>query len=165
MRLLSVRLIISLIVGVTLVSLCSSGYEVWVGKRNLRHDLQRRAEVLAESLAGNVGRDIERGALQTLRRTVQHFAHRENLMGMAVYDPQGHIIAVTNDLASTMGQAPPVVLDALKENHEADAFQRLADQPVNICVVPLHSQEKFLGALAVVHDARYIRAQSLQHLA
>jgi alpha,alpha-trehalose-phosphate synthase [UDP-forming] len=161
MRLLNVRLIVSLIVGVMLVSLCSSWYEVWVGKRNLRGDLQRRAEVLAESLAGNVGRDIDRGAVQTLRKTVQHFAHRENLMGIAVYDPQGHVIAVTNDLASTMGQTPPVVLEALKQEHEADAFQRLADQPVNICVVPLRSPEKFLGALAVVHDARYIRAQSL----
>jgi trehalose 6-phosphate synthase len=161
MRLLSVRLIISLIVGVMLVSLCSSGYEVWVGKRNLRRDLQRRAEVLAESLAGNVGRDIDRGAFQTLRKTVQRFAHRENLMGIAVYDPQGHVIAVTNDLVTTMEQAPPVVLDALKGSHEASAFQRLADQPVNICVVPLRSPEKFLGALAVVHDARYIREQSL----
>src|SRR5579864_2323885 len=161
MRLLSVRLIISLIVGVTLVSLCSSWYEVWAGKHNLRRDLQRRAEVLAESLAGNVGRDIDRGAFQTLRKTVQRFAHRENLMGIAVYDPQGHIIAVTTDLVSTMEQAPPVVLDALKENHEADAFQRLADEPVNICVVPLRSPERFLGVLAVVHDARYIRAQSL----
>jgi len=161
MRLLSVRLIISLIVGVMLVSLCSSWYEVWAGKRNLRRDLQRRAEVLAESLAGNVGRDIDRGAVQTLRKTVQHFAHRENLMGIAVYDPQGHVIAVTSDLALTMTQAPPVVLDALKQDHEANAFQRLADHPVDICVVPLRSPDKFLGALAVVHDASYIREQSL----
>lgn len=33
---------------------------------------------------------------------------------------------------------------------------------MNICVVPLFNQEKFLGALAVVHDARYIRAQGLR---
>jgi hypothetical protein len=51
MQLLSARFIISLVVGVTpvgvtLVSLCSSGYEVLVGKRNLRRGLQRRAEVL-----------------------------------------------------------------------------------------------------------------------
>jgi trehalose 6-phosphate synthase len=162
MRLLSARLIISLIVGVMLVSLCASGYEVWVGKRSLRRDLQRRAEVLAESLAGNVERDIERGAFQTLRKTVQRFAHRENLIGMAVYDPQGHVIAITSDLAPRMGQAPPVVLDTLKDNHEADAFQRLSDQPVHICVLPLYSPDKFLGALAIVHDAGYIRAQSLR---
>jgi alpha,alpha-trehalose-phosphate synthase [UDP-forming] len=162
MRLLSARLIISLIVGVTLVSLCSSAYEVWVGKRNLRRDLQRRAEVLAESLAGNVERDLDRGAVQTLRRTVQRFANRENLIGLAVYDPQGHIVAITSDLAPRMGQAPPVVAEALKENHGEDVFQRLADQPVHISVIPLHSPDKSLGALAIVHDARYIRAQSLR---
>ncbi len=162
MRLLSARLIISLIVGVLLVSLCASGYEVWVSKRSLRRDLQRRAEVLAESLAGNVERDIERGAFQTLRKTVQRFAHRENLIGMAVYDPQGHVVAITDDLAPKMGEAPPIVLDTLKDNHEADAFQRLSDQPVHICVLPLYSPDKFLGALAIVHDAGYIRAQSLR---
>src|SRR3984893_2341566 len=144
-----------------LVSLCSSGYEVWIGKRSLRRDMQRRAEVLAESLARTVERDIEKGGSQTLRKTVQRFANRENLMGMAVYDPQGHAIAITTDLAAKMGDAPPVVLETLKENHAADAFQRLADQPVHIAVIPLYSPDKFLGALAVVHDASYIRAQSL----
>ena len=162
MRWLSARLIVSLIVGVMLVSLCSSGYEVWIGKRNLRRDLQRRAEVLGESLAGNVEKDMEKGAVQTLRKTVRRFANRENLMGLAVYDPQGHIVAVTDDLAAKMAEAPPVVQETLKQNHEASVFQRLADQPVNICVLPLHSQDKFLGALAIVHDARYIRAQSIR---
>ena len=162
MRLLSVRLIVSLIVGVMLVSLCSSGYEVWAVKRSLRRDLQRRSAVLAESLAGSVERDIEKGNLQTLRKTVQRFANRENLIGMAVYDPQGRVIAITNDLAPKMGQPQPVVLETLKENGEADAFQRLADKPVHIAVIPLYSLDKFLGALAVVHDAGYIRDQSMR---
>src|SRR5579859_5635189 len=170
MRLLSARLIISLIVGVTLVSLFTSGYEVLVGKRNLRRDLQRRAEVLGESLAGNVDRDIEKGAMQTLQRTVQRFANRENLMGLAVYSPDGHVIAVTPELGPRMNDAPPIVLESLKEDHEADVFQTLGDAHVHICVLPLHSQDKLLegsqdklqGALAIVHDAGYIRAQSLR---
>ena len=170
MRLLSARLIVSLIVGVTLVSLCSSGYEVLVGKRSLRRDLQRRAEVLGESLAGNVDRDIEKGALQTLQRTVQRFANRENLMGLAVYSPDRHIIAVTPELAAHMNDAPSAVVETLKEDHETDAFQKLGDARVHICVLPLHSQDKILdgnrdkllGALAIVHDAGYIRAQSLR---
>src|SRR5208283_733307 len=162
MRLLSARLIISLVVGVTLVSLCSSGYEVFVVKRSLRRDLQRRAEVLGESLAGNVDRDIEKGTRQTLQRTVQHFANREHLKGLAVYDPAGHVIAVTTDLASQMNEAPTIVQQTLKENHESEVFQKLGDLRVHICVLPLHSPDKFLGALAIVHDAEYIRAQSLR---
>jgi len=54
MRLLSARLIVSLILGVTLVSLLSSYIEVRGEQRRLRRDLGRRAEVLGESLAGNV---------------------------------------------------------------------------------------------------------------
>src|SRR3984893_5182730 len=81
---------------------------------------------------------------------------------MAVYDPQGHVIAITNDLAPRMAETPPVVLATLKDNHQGDAFQRLSDQPVHICVLPLYSPDKFLGALAIVHDAGYIRAQSLR---
>ncbi len=167
MRLLSARLIISLVIGVTLVSLCSAGYEVWVGKRNMKRDLQRRAEILGESLAGNVDEDIEKGALKTLQRMIQKFAHRETLMGLAVYDPAGHVIAVANELAPRMDQAPPVVTQALKDQHEVDAFQKLGDSRVYICVLPLRGQnkseqEEFLGVLAVVHDAGYIRAQTLR---
>ena len=60
MRLLSIRLIVSLIVCITLVSLSSSYYEVLGEKRGLRQDLERRAEVLGESLAGNVERGLEK---------------------------------------------------------------------------------------------------------
>ena len=77
MRLLSARLIVSLIVGVTLVSLSSSYYEVLVEKQGLRKDLERRAEVLGESLARNVERDLERDAQHTLQRTVEQFAQNQ----------------------------------------------------------------------------------------
>jgi len=161
MRLLSARLIVSLIIGVTMVSLFSSYYEVLVQKRALKRDLQRRAEVLGESLARNVERDLERNAVQTLQRTVQRFANRENLDGLAVYDTSGHIVAVTSALATRMDTAPPVVSQALHEDHQADVFQKLERDSVHICALPLHSPDKLLGALAIVHDAGYIRAQSL----
>ncbi len=162
MRLLSARLIIALIVGVILVSLSSSEYEVLSTKRNLRRDMQRRAEVLGESIAGNVERELERNATKTLRRTVQRFANRENLMGLAIYDPQGHIVAVTSDLGPSLTSMPPVVKQSLQESTELDAFQKLGDQHVHICAVPLRSPDKFLGTLAVVHDAESIRAQGLR---
>src|SRR5579859_318219 len=145
MRLLSVRLIVSLVVGVTLVSLGTSGYEALVAKRNLRRDLQRRASVLAESLAGNVDRDLERGALQTLRRTVQRFANRENLIGLAVYDSQGHVIAVTKELESRIPTTPPIVQQSLRENQELDVFETPGSERVYIRSVPLRSPDKFLG--------------------
>lgn len=162
MRLLSARLIISLIIGVTLVSLCSSYYEVLVETRSLRRDLQRRAEVLGESLARNVERDLARGSIQTLQRTVQRFGNREHLAGLAVYNPEGQMIAATTDLAPRMNTAPLVVSQALMNDHGADVFQKLGPASVHIYALPLHDQEKLIGGLAIVHDAGYIRAQSLR---
>ena len=54
MRLLSVRLIVSLIVGITLVSLGFSYYEVLREKRGLRTHLERNSEELGESIALNL---------------------------------------------------------------------------------------------------------------
>jgi len=162
MRLLSARLIVSLIVGVTLVSLCSSYYQVLVQKRGLRKDLQHRAEVLSESLARNVERDLERDAQRTLDRTVQHFANREHLMGLAVYDAGGHSIAITASLESLMATAPVVVFEALRANQGRDAFLRLGGAPVHIYALPLHRGDELIGGLAIVHDEEYIHAESLR---
>jgi len=162
MRLLSARLIVSLILGVTLVSLCSSSYQVIVLKRGLRRDLQRRAEVLGESLGRNVERDLERDSKTSLQQTVQRFANRENLAGLAVYDPQGHPIAITTSLAAPMSSAPAVVLQSLKEDRGADAFLKIEGESVHIYALPLHRAETVIGSLAIVHDAAYIHAQSLR---
>src|SRR5271169_918209 len=160
MRLLSARLIVSLIVGVTLVSLCSSYYQVLVQSRGLQKDLQRRSEVLGESLAKNVERDLDRDAQHTLQRTVQQFANREHLAGLAVYDPQGHPIAVTTNLQPLMASAPAIVLQGLKDDHDTSAFLRIGTTRVHIYARPLHRGDDLIGILAIVHDSEYIRGES-----
>jgi alpha,alpha-trehalose-phosphate synthase [UDP-forming] len=162
MRLLSARLIVSLIVGVTLVSLCTSYYQVIVLKRGLRKDLQHRAEVLGESLAGNVERDLGHDAHQTLQKTVERFANREHLTGLAVYDPQGTPIAVTAELQPIMTSAPAVVQQALKQNQGADAFLKMGNASLHVYALPLHHADVVIGCLAIVHDTGYIHAESLR---
>jgi trehalose 6-phosphate synthase len=162
MRLLSVRLIVSLIVGVTLVSLSTSYYQVLVQQRGLRKDLQRRAEVLGESLARNVERDLDRDAPHALQRTVQQFANREHLAGLAVYDLQGHPIAVTTTLEPLMASAPAIVLQSIQQNHDTDAFLRMGIASVHIYALPLHRGDELIGSLAIVHDTGYIHSESLR---
>jgi alpha,alpha-trehalose-phosphate synthase [UDP-forming] len=162
MRLLSARLIVSLIIGITLVSLCTSYYQVMVLNRGLQKDLERRAEVLGESLGRNVERDLERDAQHTLQKTVQQFANREHLAGLAVYDPQGNPIAVTSSIVPLMASAPAVVLQSLKENHDASAFLRIGSASIHVYALPLHRGDDVIGILAIVHDSGYIRGESLR---
>ena len=161
MRLLSIRLIVSLIVGITLVSLASSYYEALAEKRGLRGDLERRAEVLSESLAGNVERDLEKASVQDLQRVVEHFGNREHLSGLAIYDRQGVLRAVTPELASTLTTVPSVMSRALHDNHGVGAFQRVGDASLHIYALPLRQHDEIIGGLVIVHDASYIRAESL----
>jgi trehalose 6-phosphate synthase len=162
MRLLSARLIVSLIIGITLVSLCTSYYQARVLNQGLQKDLQRRAEVLGESLSSNVEHDLQRDAQKTLRRTVQQFANREHLAGLAVYDPQGQPLAVTTSIAPLMTSAPAIVLQSLKENRNTDAFVRMGSASLHIYAAPLHQGDQLIGSLAIVHDSGYIRQESLR---
>jgi len=127
MRLLSVRLIVSLIVGITLASLGFSYYQVVGEKRGLRSDLERRAEVLAESVAGNVEKSWESGSERGLQRLVQRFGNREHLLGVAVYDRQGKVVAITSELGQVLKTMPPQVNQAMTDRRGESAFVRLGN--------------------------------------
>jgi trehalose-6-phosphate synthase len=160
MRLLSTRLIVSLIVGIALVSLSSSYYEALGEKRALRRDLERRAEVLGGSLAGSVERDLGKHSLQDLQHIVQQIGNREHLSGLAIYGRQGDLLAVTPDRASTLAAVPSVMSQALRENHGAGAFQRVGAASLHIYALPLYQNDEIIGGLAIVHDAGYIRTET-----
>lgn len=162
MRLLSLRLIISLIVGVTLISLAFSYYQVVAEKRSLRSEVERRAEVFGESLAGNVEKDLESGSERGLQRLVKRFGNREHLLGIAVYDREGKIIAVTPELEELLKATPGEVTRAIVEDHQESAYLRLDAIPVYVLIVPVHREDEVAGSLAVVNDVSYIRAQSLR---
>ncbi|HMB83458.1 MAG TPA: trehalose-6-phosphate synthase [Terriglobales bacterium] len=161
MRLLSARLIVSLILGIALVSSGFSYYEVLGEKRALRSDVERRDEILGESLVGNVERLWNAGSDKELKRLVQRFGNREHLLGVAIYDRQGALVAVTPELEKTLTVSPPPVTQAITLGHEESSFVRLGTLPVHILVLPIRRQDEVLGGLAVVHDVSYIRAQIL----
>lgn len=158
MRLLNVRLIVSLILGITLVSLVSSYFEVRAQKRSLRQDLEHRAEVLAESLAQNVEPYFGKGS-RRLQRIVGQFGNREHLAGVAIYDRQGAVLAVTPGLARWLTTQPHAVSESLANNQGTSEFVHIGDDVLNIYAVPLHKDDEILGALVIVHDAAYIDAQ------
>jgi trehalose 6-phosphate synthase len=160
MRLLSVRLIISLIVVVTLVSLAFTYSQVRTEKQALRRDLERRAEVLGESLAGNVEPNLAKESHRELQRIVERFGNRQHLEGVAIYDKTGAVLAVTPALSEHLAEQLPMVQEALTQNHQISQFGRMGKTPVQIYSAPLHQHEQVVGGLAIVHDAGYINAET-----
>ena len=162
MRLFSVRLIVSLIVGITLVSLLSSYYEVRSERRRLRQELEGRAERLGESLASSVEANLQRPSPRELQRIVERFSHRQGLAGVGVYDKQGPTISLSSGLPARLNAQPAPVLRAIAENLGQNEFIHEGSSVLHIYALPLHAQadDQVVGGLAIVHDARYIDVQT-----
>jgi len=131
-------------------------------KRGLRADLERRAEIFAESLQEIVEPTLEKGSREQLRHIVDRFGNRERLASVAIYNAQGEILAESSTLEVKFAP-PPVPMQRIKNQPTGlSEFLRLNDEPVHAYYLPLHARSsgQIDGVLAVFHDASYIEAQS-----
>lgn len=157
---LSLRLILFLVAGITLVTFLVARNEVRSEKRGLREDLQRRAAILADSLQEIVEPALERGSHGEIRRIVERFSNRERLAGVVVYDDRGQILAESSNLTAEI-KSVPVPLEQLKSTDAGiSEFRKVGDTQMHVYFLPLHSRSTIVGVLAIFHDANYIYAQS-----
>jgi hypothetical protein len=160
MRILSLRLIVGLILGITLVSLTSSWYGIRVEKDTLRRDLERSAENLGESLAGNAELYLQNGDRAGLEAMVKHFTNSDHLLGIGVYGPDGSMLVATRGLDSVLSKPPELLRDALARNRTESRFMLLRFKRVYLLTAPLHAPDKSVaGGIVVVHEAGYIRSE------
>lgn len=160
MRILSLRLIVALIVGITLVSVVSSWYGVRAEKDALRRDLERKAETLGESLAGNAEAYLQTGNRTGLEQLVQQFTNRDHLLGIGVYDRDGSTLAITRALNSAISVPPQLLKVALATNRTESRFMLVHFKRVYVLAAPLHGADKSVeGGILVVHEAGYIRTE------
>lgn len=158
MRLLSLRLIVALIVGVTLVSLALSWYEVQSEKNSMRRDLEHKAEILNESLAANAELYLQTGDVAGLDQMAQRYSNRDHLIGIGIYGRDGSTLAITHALSSVISGVPQPLEAALSANRAEGLFMRLHFKPLYVRAAPLHALDKNVeGGIVVVHDATYIR--------
>jgi trehalose-6-phosphate synthase len=156
---LSFRLICALVLVLTLVSLGFSYFQFRAEKRNLKSDLQRRAQILAESLQESVEPALEKRSRRTLQQLVERFGNREHLAGIAIFDQREAPIAVTSGLSKRFS-AGAFVPSGINLHASEGEFLWLNSNYLNIHTVPLNTDQGFAGTLVVVHDAEYINVQS-----
>ncbi len=157
---LSLRLILVLVVSVTLVTFVVARNQVRSEKRGLRADLERRSEILAESLQEIVEPALESGSHNQLRHIVERFGNRERLAGVVVYDAKGGVLAESSSLITRFDPLP-VPLEEVKSHEEGvSQFIDLRGKYLHVFYLPLHRKGAVDGLLAIYHDASYVQAQS-----
>ena len=164
----TLKIVLPLIVSVGSVSLVFAGYQVRNQRRNLRNDLARRAEILADSLRETVERELGRGEERSLHRFVERYGQREHLKGIAIYDAAGHLLAITPGLEPALPLHPDAATKAIQSDKGVGEFllpeqtsaPQVADAPpVHVYAMPLHHDDEVAGVLLLIHDTSYIDRQ------
>jgi len=163
MKILSLRLILALIIGVTFVSLASSWYEVRTTKDALRQDLESKAETLGQSLAAGAESPLLAGDTARLELMVQHFTKRDHLLGIGIYSRDDTPLVATPGLGSLLAGAPKLMTDAIVGNRTVSEFVRVRLKRTHMLVTPIRTADnKVVGEIVVIHDATYIRSEILR---
>ena len=157
---LSLRLILFLVAGVTIVTFVVSKNEVRAEKRGLRTDLVHRAEILSESLQEIVEPALEKGSREQLRRIVDRFGNREQLAGVVVYDNHGQVLAESSNLQSRFVPPPVPLAQVTASQNGLSQFVTIGSEPMHVYYMPLHDKGAVTGVLGIFHDVAYIETQS-----
>ncbi|HTZ72528.1 MAG TPA: trehalose-6-phosphate synthase [Candidatus Aquilonibacter sp.] len=157
---LSLRLVISLVIGMAVLTFVIARSQVRSVKLGMRTDLQRRAELLAESLQEIVEPALARHSHEDLRRIVDRFGDRQQLEGLIVYNEGGEILAESPNIVTNF-TPPALPLEKVKASATGVSQEiRVDGRETEAYYQPLLNDAGMNGVLALFYDASYIEAQS-----
>jgi trehalose-6-phosphate synthase len=160
------RLMLSLFGGVAVVSMLFALYQAAAEMHAMRAEVERQALVLAESQQRAAEQVLQDGSASELQALVGQFQNDQHLAGAAIYDARGQPLAITPGLASHLASnaaAPPAVARAMREGGVRGQFFRSRDAPMHILALPLSTDGRLLGAIAIFHNVAFIAAPVWRH--
>jgi alpha,alpha-trehalose-phosphate synthase [UDP-forming] len=155
------RLILALIASVTLVSVASTYFDVLAHRHSLREELERRTKWMGLSIEPNVESALTTDNPSLLPGLAQLLKADTGSLGLAIYDAHGKLLANAGpqELMTSLGHA--VVDKALAKGSEVSAFGHTGDWRWMEEAFPVRAGSQLQGAIVVVADAGYIRAQDI----
>ncbi|MDR3752062.1 MAG: trehalose-6-phosphate synthase [Terracidiphilus sp.] len=162
MQFFRIRLILALVVGITLVSVASTYFEVLSHKHVLRRELERRTAWLSTSLQPEMEKALAGGRTAEIAAEAERLRSQDEALGLAVYDMHGGLVAEAGP-AGLFGELPRGPLDkAIQKGINSLAFGHLDDKQWLEEAVPLYDAGRMVGALVILEDARSIHAEGVQ---
>jgi trehalose 6-phosphate synthase len=157
------RLILALIVGVTLVSVGSTYFEVLAHKHMLRRDLEGRSAQQGAGLLPEVQQAAgATGQPAALAAEAERLRAMEGLIGLAVFDPQGHRLASAGPETTFKALPHGPVDKAINRQVASSALGHDGDRQWLEEAIPMHANGRVAGVLVLVQDAAYIQTEGVE---
>ncbi len=157
---MSLRLIFSLVVGVTLLSFLFAVFRVRAEKRGQKRELENRAAIVGDNLEAKVDPLLNPRLHKRLQAAVTNIGNSEHLRGIAIFDRSGTSLAATPGLEDYWRAMLPQAIQVMTAKMRYASFATLDGKLTHIYILPLQGESEVEGALAVFHDASFIQAQT-----
>ena len=161
MKFFRMRLILALVMGITLISVASTYFEVLAHKHVLRQELVRRTAWQGKSLQLEMEKAVAGGQSAGIAAEAALRRSQNEALGLAVYDMQEGLVTEAGP-AGVFGALPRGPLDkAIKQGIDSSAFGHLGNQQWLEEAIPLYVDGRMAGALVILEDARFIHAEGV----
>ena len=167
MHFFRLRLVAALLVGIVLISVGSTYFDVLTHKHTLRNDLERRTEWYGAGAQPQIEQQIALRHGEGLTQFLQGLRQYPDQPNLAVYDAQGELIATAGDPAPLHKLPANFLTKPLKSGKPVTAFVKIANEtPLGNgdkhswyeASVPLHDGQQAVGTLVMTVDADFIGA-------
>jgi trehalose-6-phosphate synthase len=178
MHFFRMRLVAALLVGITLISVGSTFFDVLAHKHTLQVDLERRTQWYGAGLQPQIEQQLIVGPPEYLSNLLQQLRQYPDQPSLAVFDTHGALIASTGDIEPLKSMQPAFLNRPLNAGKEVSAFVKIAEtragsatgnrgayQSVRLWyqdAIPLHDGQRTVGALVMLADADYIRIEGVE---
>lgn len=171
MHFFRLRLVAALLIGIILISIGSTYFDVLAHKHNLRTDLARRTQWFGAGVQPQIEQQIVLRHGEGLSQFLQGLRQYPDQPSLAVYDAQGKMIATTGDTLPLQSLSQTLLKKPLTSGKPVTAFVRIPDNASNgngtrhlwyEDAVPLHDGQQAVGTLIMIADADYIGVDGTQ---
>jgi len=152
------RLILALALGITMISLASTYFDVLSHKLVLRRELERRSVWLGASLQPQMEQALAAGG-DALGAAVGRMQRPDETVALAVYSPSGQRLAASGQMEVLAALPTAAVEKTIRKGTHGAVFGRSGDWQWLEDSFPLRANGQLTGVLVVVEDARFIRAE------
>jgi len=154
---ITLRIIFSIFFVISAIVLLFTFLQVEQEKERMTIDLERRASILGESLKESIEPLVAKGQSSSVQKIVDKFGNRERLAGVAIYDAQGKLAAVTAQLTPYLKTPPSLVENVMSAGLEEGNFLSLGEKEAYLYALPLFREENVAGAMVMVYETKQIK--------
>ncbi len=125
-------------------------------RSSLVNDLERRTALLSDSLKESIRPLVLTTATSSMVAELNKFAGREDLVGLAIYNPQGGLYATSTGLNAALTADPTLAEHAMYDDERKNDFLASKQGNISITATPINQGDNIIAALVVYQHADYI---------